>query len=190
MRAARTWFSAACVATALAFTPALLGAQAKPANATAECKDGTFSTAQSKRGACSGHGGIRTWFADEGSRTKADAKAAAKDTKSAAKDAGDATKDVGKSAAKKTKEAAKGTAGAAATAGSETKSAAKSAGSETKSAAKGADNAARSAANEVKPKPSDAPQDATAKCKDGSYSHAKQHRGACSGHGGVAEWYK
>ena len=22
------------------------------------------------------------------------------------------------------------------------------------------------------------------------YSHATQHRGACSGHGGVAEWYK
>lgn len=29
---------------------------------------------------------------------------------------------------------------------------------------------------------------ATAKCKDGSYSHAKQHSGACSKHGGVAEW--
>ncbi len=29
---------------------------------------------------------------------------------------------------------------------------------------------------------------ATAKCKDGSYSHAKQHKGACSKHGGVAEW--
>ena len=28
------------------------------------------------------------------------------------------------------------------------------------------------------------------KCEDGTYSHAKQHRGACSGHGGVAEWYK
>ncbi len=31
---------------------------------------------------------------------------------------------------------------------------------------------------------------ATARCKDGSYSHAKGHRGACSGHGGVAEWLK
>jgi hypothetical protein len=40
----------------------------------------------------------------------------------------------------------------------------------------------------VKLKPFDAPEDATAKCKDGTYSHAKQHRGACSGHGGVAEW--
>jgi hypothetical protein len=31
---------------------------------------------------------------------------------------------------------------------------------------------------------------ATARCKDGSYSHAKQHSGACSRHGGVAEWLK
>src|SRR5665647_1367510 len=29
---------------------------------------------------------------------------------------------------------------------------------------------------------------ATAKCKDGTYSHAKNHTGACSGHGGVASW--
>lgn len=29
---------------------------------------------------------------------------------------------------------------------------------------------------------------ATAKCKDGSYSHAANHSGACSRHGGVAEW--
>jgi hypothetical protein len=31
---------------------------------------------------------------------------------------------------------------------------------------------------------------ATAKCKDGSYSHAKTHQGACSRHGGVAQWLK
>lgn len=29
---------------------------------------------------------------------------------------------------------------------------------------------------------------ATALCKDGTYSHAKEHRGACSRHGGVAKW--
>jgi hypothetical protein len=29
---------------------------------------------------------------------------------------------------------------------------------------------------------------ATAKCKDGSYSHAKSHSGACSKHGGVADF--
>ena len=30
----------------------------------------------------------------------------------------------------------------------------------------------------------------TAKCVDGSYSYAANHRGACSHHGGVAEWYR
>jgi hypothetical protein len=34
------------------------------------------------------------------------------------------------------------------------------------------------------------PTNATAKCKDGTYSHAATHRGACSRHGGVAEWLK
>ena len=32
------------------------------------------------------------------------------------------------------------------------------------------------------------PTGAIAKCKDGTYSHAKGHAGACSRHGGVAEW--
>ncbi len=32
------------------------------------------------------------------------------------------------------------------------------------------------------------PNGATAQCKDGSYSHAKHHTGACSHHGGVAKW--
>jgi hypothetical protein len=29
---------------------------------------------------------------------------------------------------------------------------------------------------------------ATARCQDGTLSHSKQHRGACSRHGGVAQW--
>jgi hypothetical protein len=33
-----------------------------------------------------------------------------------------------------------------------------------------------------------APARATARCRDGTYSYAKHHRGACSHHGGVAEW--
>jgi hypothetical protein len=33
-----------------------------PPEATALCKDGSWSTADSKQGACSSHGGIKTWF--------------------------------------------------------------------------------------------------------------------------------
>jgi len=32
------------------------------------------------------------------------------------------------------------------------------------------------------------PGGATAQCKDGTYSHAKTHQGACSHHSGVAKW--
>ena len=154
MRTMQAWASASCVAAVLAFGAVQVGAQSKPADATAQCKDGTYSTAKSKQGACSNHGGIQTWFADA-------KKTAAKDTKAAAT----ATKNATETAAKDTASA-------------------------TKSAAKATGKAASSAAHAIKPKPSDAPQDATAKCKDGTYSHAAQHSGACSGHGGVAEWYK
>ncbi|OIQ78755.1 hypothetical protein GALL_395370 [mine drainage metagenome] len=34
------------------------------------------------------------------------------------------------------------------------------------------------------------PAGATAKCRDGEYSFSQHHRGTCSGHGGVAEWYR
>jgi hypothetical protein len=33
-----------------------------------------------------------------------------------------------------------------------------------------------------------APAGATARCRDGSYSYATHHQGACSHHGGVAKW--
>ncbi|MEN9649818.1 MAG: hypothetical protein RL094_785 [Candidatus Parcubacteria bacterium] len=34
------------------------------------------------------------------------------------------------------------------------------------------------------------PTGATAKCKDGTYSFSKNHKGTCSHHKGVLKWYK
>ena len=36
----------------------------KPANATGQCKDGSYWTGATKSGACRGHQGIQTWYAD------------------------------------------------------------------------------------------------------------------------------
>jgi hypothetical protein len=168
MRTVMRWFSAMTLSAAMAASVAAQSG-ARPANATGECKDGTFTTAPTKRGACSGHGGLKTWFATS---AKNDAKAAGKESKAAAKDAGAAAKATGEAA----KDAGK-------TVAKDTEKGAKAVGN----AAKATGTAAKDA---VKPRPSDAPEGATAKCKDGSYSHAKQRRGACSNHGGVAEWYQ
>lgn len=58
--------------------------------------------------------------------------------------------------------------------------------------AQGAAPAGKSAAASTARAPPNAkntdPTGAIAKCKDGTYSHAKGHTGACSRHGGVAEW--
>ena len=51
--------------SALAMCPATVAAQQKapPTNATAECKDGTYSASRTARGACAGHGGVARWLA-------------------------------------------------------------------------------------------------------------------------------
>src|SRR5437764_6835019 len=36
-----------------------------PAGSTGQCKDGTYTSATSKQGACKGHQGIKEWFAAE-----------------------------------------------------------------------------------------------------------------------------
>jgi len=156
------------VATAIALAPLAVNAQA---TAALTCKDGTTSTATG-RGACSGHGGVDR-SAKSAKSTKSATKAAKAETKAEEKtetkaDAKTETKAENK-AKKETKQEAKAEKAASKTASSEVRQPSKVA------------NA--TAANTD-------PTNATAKCKDGTYSHAATHRGACSRHGGVAEWLK
>jgi hypothetical protein len=70
---ARRFASAILTIGAFAAAPLLAQKPADtPKNATAQCTDGTYSTAKTERGACSKHGGVKTWW---GTSTKAGASA-------------------------------------------------------------------------------------------------------------------
>src|SRR3954468_24550898 len=69
----------------IALAMAASGAWAKaPADATGECKDGTYTTSASKEGACSSHGGVKKWMAKEDKASSKSSSSSAKSTKSAA----------------------------------------------------------------------------------------------------------
>jgi hypothetical protein len=158
------------VTLAIALAPFALQAQATA------CKDGTMSAATG-RGACSGHGGVDK---QAQKAAKAEAKAAKPEAKATSK----AAKADVKADAKEAKIETKSTTKAAK---STEKAASKAVSSDVRETGK----VANATATPTRTKAANTdPTDATAKCKDGTYSHAATHRGACSRHGGVAEWLK
>jgi hypothetical protein len=172
-----------------------------PAGATAKCKDGSYTDATSHRGACRGHGGVDQWLA-AGAGKSAKSEAKGKDTGKAATPAAAPT--TAAAAAPSGPPPAEATAkckdgsywtnpshrGACKKHGGVDQWLAANASASKASAAAPAAPPKPTAAATAAPAPGNAPADATAQCKDGTYSHAQHHRGACAGHGGVQQWLK
>jgi hypothetical protein len=196
------------VVLAVAALAGAAGAKDEPAESSVTCKDA--STSRSGKGACSGHGGVDK-DATEASK-KASGAAAPTAAPSSAAGAAEETvvcKDgatsksgkgacsghggVDKSAAKAGAKSAPAEAGATAAtppaatppAAAPPRRPAPAATPAPSAAAQGTGSASATAPANAK---NTDPTGAIARCKDSTYSHAKGHSGACSKHGGVAEW--
>jgi hypothetical protein len=64
------------MAVAMGLLAAQVAVAQAPAGSTGQCKDGTYSTAASKQGACRGHQGVKEWYAAAPAKTAAPAAAA------------------------------------------------------------------------------------------------------------------
>lgn len=160
---------------------ALAWAGSAKAQAATLCKDGSTSAAIG-RGACSGHKGV------DAKATAAAKKAARAATKAAAQvTCTDGSIGTAGRGACSHHGGIMGSASARATPGLPASVPANSP-ARTRSEAK---SKAPSATNLASRKGEDSdPSGAIAQCKDGLYSHAANHRGACSRHGGVATFLK
>ena len=203
------------LAIGLAFALAPAGAQAKSkkTTATVTCKDGT--TAKAGRGACSHHGGVSGAASDTAREQTETAPAAPKAKESSSAPAqGRAAPRLERAPAA---EPAPSTGQAGGTVQCKDGTTSK-AGRGACSHHGGVASAANDATREQVEKPAAAPREMpsssappqgreaprterapatertpstgqpTARCKDGTFSYARQHSGACSHHGGVAEW--
>ena len=168
----RTMLYVACLLAAGWLAPGMTMAAGEAATVT--CKDGT--TATGGRGACHGHGGVAK--APKASKSEEAAPAAMVTCKDGSSSKG------GRGACRGHGGIAKGESAPAAAGEAATPPPAvthRKAPAPTRSAAAPATGGTKTAS-------SSDPTGAIAKCKDGAYSHASGHRGACSRHGGVAEW--
>jgi Protein of unknown function (DUF3761) len=152
------------------------GYAAAPKGSTGECKDGSYTTAENKSGACSGHDGVKDWYgADKASAAKPTAKSAAKTEARVEPPKGSTgeCKDGSYTSADSKSGACSGHGGVKDWYANDKAPAAKP-------------TAKSDAKTEVK---AEAPKGSTGECKDGSYTSAESKSGACSGHGGVKDWY-
>jgi hypothetical protein len=170
---------AAIVAVAMLFDSSATAAS-KPKNATAQCADGTYSTAKTRQGACSRHGGVQTWFGETtGAPTPSPAATIVRPQNATAR-----CKD-GTYSTAATKQGACSQHGGISIWLAQQRELPPPPVSTSDRPIRPAAPPAPMASGTTP-----APQNATAKCKDGTLSFSKTHRGACSHHGGVAEWYK
>lgn len=176
----------------LLFAAAPLTAQA-PAGATGVCKDGTYTMAKSKSGACSGHGGVKSWTGEATSKPTPMRAPAPTATTTAAP----ATKPAGATGAcgDGTYTMAKSKSGACSNHGGVKEWFAASATTAPAPTPKSAPTATMpppaSTPTAIKVAPiAGAPATATALCNDGTYSMSKHRSGTCSSHKGVKQWLK
>ena len=151
-----------------------------PAGTTGMCKDGSYTSAESKSGACSGHDGVKKWYGVPAEAAAAPATKAATSTAATASVVGatGTCKDGTATSAASKSGACTGHGGVkdwySATPAAPVAPAA--------TAARATRPAAPTAATA-------AVVGATGTCKDGTATSAASKSGACSGHGGVKEWY-